>query len=446
NTETQATATNTETQATATNTETQATATNTETQATATNTETQATATNTETQATATNTETQATATNTETQATATNTETQATATNTETQATATNTETQATVVTTETLVTEATNVTDATEATNVTDVTEATNVTDATEATTVTDATEATGATDATEATGVTDATEATGATDVTEATGATDATEATGATDATEATGATDATDATSASEVPTDVADEIVIEDLVTKEAFFFSHDPNKFEISELIEVSSIVAKSGDKTVDIKRGDGSSDTLTLDLDKFTFGTVEGGEDPELSPSKIYTDRKEAYNKIPLVVYYDGKRVKGTADIYIGVKGDADLNGVVNSIDAANVLVYAARVGAGEEAYIYSADEPILNRFAFFLADTTDESKNLGVTSGIVGKTEKSVLDSIDAANILVYAAKAGANGTADWIPEVLLNAPYPEYSRIIAEKAGLLPTENQ
>ena len=128
------------------------------------------------------------------------------------------------------------------------------------------------------------------------------------------------------------------------------------------------------------------------------------------------------------------------------LGVKGDADLSGKADATDAASVLIYAARAGAGEENHIYTDKDEVLDKFAFFLADTTDESKDLGVTSGIVGKTEKSALNAEDAANILNYSAKAGANGTCDWIPEVLLSAPYPKYSQTIAEKAGLLSSNTE
>ena len=164
-------------------------------------------------------------------------------------------------------------------------------------------------------------------------------------------------------------------------------------------------------------------------------------------MNPKDIYDERKEAYNKVSLLVFYNGEQVKGTADIYIGVKGDANLNGETNAEDAAKVQEYAARSGAGDEVYIFTAEDATLDKFAFFLADTTDESKDRGVHSGIpsVG-TAGSKLDATDAANILVYASKAGANGACDWIPEVLLTAPYPKYSETIAEKAGLLPTANQ
>ena len=96
---------------------------------------------------------------------------------------------------------------------------------------------------------------------------------------------------------------------------------------------------------------------------------------------------------------------------------------HGEADAEDAANVLGYAARSGAGDEVYIFTQNDETLDKFAFFLADTTDESKDRGIHSGIASVgTAGSVLNSEDAANILVYAAFAGSGETPNWIPEYL------------------------
>ncbi|MGN0630860.1 MAG: hypothetical protein ACI4JN_05990, partial [Ruminococcus sp.] len=91
-----------------------------------------------------------------------------------------------------------------------------------------------------------------------------------------------------------------------------------------------------------------------------------------------------------------------------YIGVKGDADLNGTVAVADATAVLVYYANSGAGLTAS-FNADAD-LNVLAYFLADVNTESK-AGADSD-AGKIEVA-----DATAILAYYAQSGAGMDADW-----------------------------
>jgi len=213
------------------------------------------------------------------------------------------------------------------------------------------------------------------------------------------------------------------ELVLE-VKTQTGFYFAHDPNSFDASELISSAAVVEGEG----------------TVDMSKFSV---------ESNPQAVYEAAGEAYVAADLQVYYDGQALEGvTAKAYIGVKGDADLNGVVNAEDAAKVLIYAAAKGAGKEAYLVDAVETddTLEAFAYFLADTDGESTDNGATSGIAGATNASAVDSIDAANILVYAARLGSKGQADWINEVdevtgVLSSPFPTYSESIAKTAELL-----
>ena len=172
-------------------------------------------------------------------------------------------------------------------------------------------------------------------------------------------------------------------------------------------------------------------------------------GKVDENLSPADVYnktTDgdgNPQAYAWVPLYIFYDGKPVYNTdgeavtAYVYIGVKGDANLDGQCNAVDANEILLYSAAKGAGDSYYLSSGSEKFtagterLEQFAFFLADTDTEST--------VGETENAVLNSVDANNVLIYSALLGV-GDANWIPDVL-DTPYPTYSEQIAVKAGLI-----
>ena len=219
----------------------------------------------------------------------------------------------------------------------------------------------------------------------------------------------------------EEPTDAP---AIEDVefTTKTGFYFAHDPNSFDVNELIE--SATTKDGE---------------AVDLSLFTI---------ESNPKAVYEESGEAYVATDLEVFYNGEATGKTAKAYIGVKGDADLNGVADASDAASILIYAAAIGAGEDAKLLTAVEAddTLEAFAYFLADTDGESRDHGATTGIAGTTGASPLNATDAANVLIYSAIVGAQGTADWIDELddqdgVLSTPYPAYSEKIATTAGLI-----
>lgn len=69
-------------------------------------------------------------------------------------------------------------------------------------------------------------------------------------------------------------------------------------------------------------------------------------------------------------------------------------DGNGTVNALDAAEILIYAAKTGAGEEA--------VLNEMQTLMADVDGNGE----------------LNASDAALILIYAAEVGAGNFSDSI----------------------------
>ena len=86
---------------------------------------------------------------------------------------------------------------------------------------------------------------------------------------------------------------------------------------------------------------------------------------------------------------------------NVVIAALGDADLNGDVDALDAATVLMYAAAVGAGETPAIYSSENAEAEAIALKIADTDGNG----------------TIDAIDAANVLMYSAMMGAEATANW-----------------------------
>ncbi len=88
----------------------------------------------------------------------------------------------------------------------------------------------------------------------------------------------------------------------------------------------------------------------------------------------------------------------------------GDANMDGLVNAADAAEVLVYSTAKGAGENAVLYSENNAELERLAYYCADVDEHSTTCGEGDG-------TALNATDAAAILVYAVIAGSGETPDW-----------------------------
>ena len=122
-----------------------------------------------------------------------------------------------------------------------------------------------------------------------------------------------------------------------------------------------------------------------------------VENGELTELTADYIIAGDM-------LVIYTDEFGVQTITDqvkAYIGVKGDANLDGTADAKDAAAVLIYAAAIGAGQDAPLYSDSDAASENLAFFLAEVNSSGD----------------ADAKDAAAILEYSAAIGSGEPKTW-----------------------------
>jgi hypothetical protein len=181
--------------------------------------------------------------------------------------------------------------------------------------------------------------------------------------------------------------------------------------------------------------------SEAEPVDIANVTFD-VEGWTNPE-EVFKGQVLGEDGKPKSDYDVYYKGTipatitdpmgvshDIAAVGTAYIAVKGDATLTGEADAKDAAIVLMYAAKVGANMPAYIYSETDAELEAFAYFLTDVTGESEDNGATDSL--GNAKSDCDAKDAAKILVYAAIEGSGKYADWAE--VLSAPLPKYTAAI------------
>ena len=179
------------------------------------------------------------------------------------------------------------------------------------------------------------------------------------------------------------------------------FYFSVDERELKPSDLFSKFDIVDEEGTHFNALEAG-------AVTLDKTT-------------PKEIFDAEGKAYCVTEVNAYFtdptkaDAEPVAAPVNptVYIGIKGDTDLSGLVDVPDAVAVLTYHAKVAAGHENVVFNEDEN-LHKFVFFLADIDTESKE--------GKNDgNKLMATEDAVYMLTYTAKTAADQEPTW-PDVV------------------------
>lgn len=166
------------------------------------------------------------------------------------------------------------------------------------------------------------------------------------------------------------------------------FYFSHDTREFQPEELIASITRYAVYSDGTTS-ENGEVLDDFDALDF---------GGMTPEI----LYTQDGNAYYvSLNVTDEFGTHTITEQVKAYIGVKGDANLDGVADAKDAAKLLEYAAAIGAGQDAPLYSDSDETSENLAYFLAEVNGSGD----------------ADAKDAALILEYAAAIGSGEPKTW-----------------------------
>ena len=300
---------------------------------------------------------------------------------------------------TTTTDVSGGTTTTDVSGGTTTTDVSGGTTTTDVSGGTTTTDVS---GGTTTTDVSGGTTTTDVSGGTTTTDVSGGTTTTDVSGetTTTTTSGTGGSETTTTTTSTGTITPVGT-TTLEVEVNPANFYFSVDERELKPSDLFTKFDIVDEEGTHFDALEAG-------AVTLDKTT-------------PKEIFDAEGKAYCVTEVNAYFtdptkaDAEAVAAPVNptVYIGVKGDADLNGSVDVQDAVKILTYYAKAAAGQENVAFNEDEN-LNKLAFFLADVDTESK-AGINNG------SELMSTQDAVNVLTFYAKKAADQNPTW-PDVI------------------------
>ncbi|MBR2912648.1 MAG: hypothetical protein IKC40_01850 [Oscillospiraceae bacterium] len=163
----------------------------------------------------------------------------------------------------------------------------------------------------------------------------------------------------------------------------DAFFFADDSALFKVSDVIDEAARYKKYSDGSIDTEK------EIITDMSGISF--------PEMSPALLYSPGNFSYDlEVIITDEYGTQALDNAVSVCIGLRGDADMNGSVNAVDAAKILVAAAAAGAGNN------DAAEQDAFAAFLANV----------DGIGDRA-----DAADAAYVLTYAAIAATGGITDW-----------------------------
>ena len=179
------------------------------------------------------------------------------------------------------------------------------------------------------------------------------------------------------------------------------FYFSVDERELKPSDLFSKFDIVDEEGTHFNALEAG-------AVTLDKTTPKEIFDAEGKPYCVTEV-----NAYFTDPTKADAEPVAAPVNPTVYIGVKGDTDLSGLVDVPDAVAVLTYTAKIAAGQEGVVFNEDEN-LNKFVFFLADIDTESKE--------GKNDgNKLMAAEDAVYMLTYTAKTAAGQEPTW-PDVV------------------------
>ena len=293
------------------------------------------------------------------------------------------------------------TTTTDVSGGTTTTDVSGGTTTTDVSGGTTTTDVS---GGTTTTDVSGGTTTTDVSGGTTTTDVSGGTTTTDVSGETTTTTTTGTggsettTTTTTGTTGTITPVGTT---TLEVEVNPTNFYFSVDERELKPSDLFSKFDIVDEEGTHFDALEAG-------AVTLDKTTPKEIFDAEGKPYCVTEV-----NAYFTDPTKADAEPVAAPVNPTVYIGVKGDADLNGIVDVQDAVAILTYYAKTAAAQENVAFNEDEN-LNKLAYFLADVDTESK-AGMNNG------SELMTTQDAVNVLTFYAKKAANQEPTW-PDVI------------------------
>ena len=196
----------------------------------------------------------------------------------------------------------------------------------------------------------------------------------------------------------------------------EGYYFSHDTNTFNKNQITKLVVTVIGKDDRQI---AGVNLLDEAEM-IEK--LGGVIDIHYGNATPNSTFAADKG--NKYDIAVHVnntalsDENYVPCTVTAYIGVKGDVNLDNVVNASDSSATLKYYAALQTGvENPVMYSAENQLLENFTCFLGDVDEDeyAENNWKKTEAERNTTKSV-NALDASYMLAYYTNVQTGSAAD------------------------------
>ena len=194
------------------------------------------------------------------------------------------------------------------------------------------------------------------------------------------------------------------------------FYFNHDDRKYNSGH--------ADGIDKLVSVNAS-GEQEEVTIEKTNYTFAAASNNAD---NPQATYSAEQKDFT-YPINVFYNGVQVFNEDDTpmqfkaFIGVKGDANFDNIVDSNDASAVLVYYAKMSTGgdskttrfAQASCKAVNEhPELDELAVMLADIDRDV--LSDDNWKKGREER-ILDANDTSKILMFYSSSSTTSPEEF-----------------------------
>ena len=179
-----------------------------------------------------------------------------------------------------------------------------------------------------------------------------------------------------------------------EVIRQDHFYYADDTSAMQASDLIRTvrRRVIAADGTES----DWEVLADLSCIDLNGVTA-------------AQLYEEQTTAYCKLPVSgtitgILPDGSVQTDTVTLgtaRIAFKGDVNLDRAVNAMDAADVLLYAAKAGTGSEDGFFGMGDKEVEQLSLRLADVNQDSR----------------INAKDANAILLYASHFGCDCHPDW-----------------------------
>jgi len=202
---------------------------------------------------------------------------------------------------------------------------------------------------------------------------------------------------------------------------KTGYYFNIE-EEFDKNMISNVKLFTRYQEGYTVDgqlVIKGEGTKDGETPDMSKINFGKATPANTYSKDNAKFSYDIPVYYGDVQLTDEFD---IPFVVKVYIGVKGDTNLDGIADAVDASQVLKYYAKLSTGgkpdtvplsQSAKVNGNPKSPFENLTAFLSDVTSTAEETVDRYAVKGDR---TCDAVDASRILKFYTKRSSSDYKD------------------------------